>query len=271
LLRQYETGATLTNFGGANFVADANDPDANQKSQFFNGQFVLTQIITDKLVFQGYYQGLRTRRTNTNGTRGIGFQSASTGIFDGTIQTANGHFNYTPNESNLITFGYEFEDEKYGNNGFTPAANSDFAARAGQSSNTFYAQDQLDFFKRKLQISGGFRAQFFNLKNPTFTGTNAPYANLTLDNPPNAYTFDGSASYFFERTGTKIRAHAGNGYRIPSLYERFGTFYSSFSGRFIALGDPNLKPERSIGFDAGIDQSIFKTAPDFRRFIFTQN
>ncbi|MDQ3321697.1 MAG: TonB-dependent receptor [Acidobacteriota bacterium] len=257
LLKRFENGQTVANIDGANFVPDANDPDAFQKSQFFNGQFVLTQIINDKLVFQGYYQGLRTRRKNDNGTLGTGFQSASTSIFKGLINTANGHFNYTPNDNNLITFGYEFEHEKYGNDGFTPTANSGFAARARQTSNTFYAQDQLNFFKRKLQISGGFRAQFFNLSNPTFTGTNPPYANVTLDNPPNAYTFDGSASYFFERTKTKIRAHVGNGYRVPSLYERFGTFYSSFSRAFIALGDPNLKPERSIGFDGGIDQTVF--------------
>jgi len=259
-LRRFENGASQCSlsFGVANFISDANDPDNNQKSQFFNGQFVLTQIINNKLVFQGYYQGLRTQRKNENGTRGTGFQSSSTGIFKGLIQTANGHFNYTPNDNNLITFGYEFEHEKYGNDGFTPSPNSGFAARAYQRSNTIYAQDQLDFLSRKLQISGGVRAQFFNLKNPTFTGTNPPYQNVTLDNPPNAYTFDGSASYFFERTGTKIRSHVGNGYRVPSLYERFGTFYSSFSGAFIALGEPNLKPERSVGFDAGIDQIFMR-------------
>ncbi len=259
LLRRYENNQTNANLGGANFVPDADDPDAVQKSQFFNGQFVLTQIVNSKLVFQGYYQGLRTRRTNTNGTLGVGFQSASTSVFDGTIQTANGHFNYTPNDNNLITFGYEFERERFGNNGFSPNPASAFSIRVRQSSNTFYAQDQLDFFKRKLQISGGFRAQFFNLKNPTSTGATPPYQNVTLESPPNAYTFDGSASYFFERTKTKIRSHVGNGYRVPSLFERFGSFYSTFgTPGFVAFGDPNLKPERSVGFDAGIDQSIYK-------------
>ncbi|MBA2620866.1 MAG: TonB-dependent receptor, partial [Acidobacteria bacterium] len=258
LLKRFENGQSVSNFGGANFIPDVNDPDNNQKSQFFNGQFVLTQIINNKLVFQGYYQGLRTRRRNDNGTLGTGFQSASTSIFTGLINTANGHFNFSPNANNLITVGYEFEREKFGNNGFSPSPNSAFSTRARQQSNTFYAQDQLDFFKRRLQISGGFRAQFFNLKNPTFTGTNAPYANVTLENPPNAYTFDGSASYFFERTGTKIRTHVGNGYRVPSLYERFGTFFSSFSGAFFAFGDPNLKPERSVGFDGGVDQIFMR-------------
>ncbi|HQU86902.1 MAG TPA: TonB-dependent receptor, partial [Pyrinomonadaceae bacterium] len=80
----------------------------------------------------------------------------------------------------------------------------------------------------------------------------------TLENPPTAYTFDGAVSYFFDRTKTKLRAHVGNGYRVPSLYERFGTFYSSFgTASFVALGDPNLKPEKSIAFDGGIEQNLF--------------
>ena len=58
-------------------------------------------------------------------------------------------------------------------------------------------------------------------------------------------------------TRTKLRSHVGNGYRVPSLYERFGSFFSSFSQSFTALGDPALEPERSLAFDAGIDQSFF--------------
>jgi iron complex outermembrane receptor protein len=260
LLRRYENRETITGFGGATFVPDANDPDNSQKSKFFNGQLVLTQILSDKLVFQGSYSGLKTGRKNQNGFLGVGFQSSSTSLFDGTIHTVNGHFNWTPNRANEITVGYEFEREKFGNDGFTPTGAGNFFTRAYQSSNTFYAQDLLQFFNNRLQIAGGFRAQFFNLENPEASLNNAPYSNLTLENPPNAYTFDGAASYFFERTGTKIRAHVGNGYRVPSLYERFGTFYSSFgTPRFVALGDPFLKPEKTIAFDGGVEQNLFSS------------
>src|SRR5262249_28850156 len=115
-------------------------------------------------------------------------------------------------------------------------------------------------FKDRLQLAGGFRAQFFDLKTPTFSVANAPYTNLTLDSPPTSYTFDGAASYFFSRTGTKLRAHVGNGYRVPSLFERFGTFFATFlfPAQFVPLGDPRLKPERSIAGDGGIEQNLFK-------------
>ena len=112
----------------------------------------------------------------------------------------------------------------------------------------------LKLFENRLQFAAGFRAQFFDLKTPGFSVTNTLYSGFNLQNPPNAYTFDAAASYFFERTKTKIRAHAGNGYRVPSLYERFG---STFFGGFTALGDPELLPERSIAFDGGIEQNLF--------------
>ncbi len=261
LLRRYERGEAITNFGNANFIPDANDADNFQKSQFFTGQVALTQVINSQLVFQASYQGLRTERTNINGVLGIGFQpfgGEETSVFDGQIHTVNTHFNWTPNKQNLITAGYEFETERFGNDGLTSDGFGNFTTRASQSSNTFYVQDLVSFFNNWLQFAGGFRAQFFSLKNPTFSATNPPYSNLTLENPPTAYTFDGAVSYFFEKSGTKIRAHVGNGYRVPSLFERFGTFYSSFSQEFIALGDPNLKPERTIAFDGGIEQNIFR-------------
>jgi len=253
------TNATIINANpNVNFVADANDPDSVQDSNFFNGQIALTQVINSKLVFRALYSGLKTERKNRNDVLGVGFQSPSSSLFDGTIHTANANLNFTPNRFNEITFGYEFEQENYGNEGFTPTGTQNFFTRAKQSSNTFYAQELANAFDGRLQLAGGFRAQVFNLKTPNFSLNNAPYSNVTLENPPTAYTFDGAISYFFDKTKTKLRAHVGNGYRVPSLYERFGTFYSSFgTPSFVALGDPNLKPEKTIAFDGGIEQNLF--------------
>src|SRR5262249_15735188 len=162
----------------------------------------LTQTLSPNLIFQAYYSGLKTSRKNDSGPLGIGFQSASTSIFDGTIQTANGHINWTPNSWNTLTAGYEFEHEKYGNDGLVPDGSENFLVRAYQASHTLYTQDLVSLFKDRLQLAGGFRAQFFDLKTPKFSEQNAPYMNVTLDSPPTAYTFDGAASYFFPRTGT---------------------------------------------------------------------
>ena len=245
---------------GVNFAFDTNDPDNSQRSRFFNGQLVLTQIINPRLLFQGHYSGLTTKRINDNDVLGEGFQSASTSIFEGTIHTANGHVDWTPNSYNRFTAGYEFEQESFRNEGLTPSGTEDFFTDASQSSHVIYAQDLVRLLDGKLQFAGGFRAQFFRLNTPGFSVTNAPYSNLTLENPPSAYTFDGSVSYFFSSWGTKLRTHAGNGYRVPSPYERFGTFFNSFAfpnPKFEALGDPNLKPEKTAAIDTGIDQYLF--------------
>jgi iron complex outermembrane receptor protein len=110
----------------------------------------------------------------------------------------------------------------------------------------------------RLQISGAFRTQIFRLQQPVFTPANSsPYAGLTFLSPPTAYTADGSAAYMFRSSGTKLRGHVGNGYRAPSLYERFGTFFSSFFG-YSVYGDPRLRPDRSIAFDAGMDQALYR-------------
>ncbi|MFN3329774.1 MAG: TonB-dependent receptor plug domain-containing protein, partial [Pyrinomonadaceae bacterium] len=258
-LRRYETGTPISqlNRGNATFIPDANDPDSTQKSKFFNGQVSLTQVLRSDLIFRAFYSGLKTSRRNDNGPLGIGFQSASTSFFDGTIQTVNARLDWTPNRVHEITIGYEFEHEKFGNDGFTPTGTGNFFTRAYQSSNAFFAQDVVRLMEGRLTLSGGFRTQVFNLETPKFSLTNAPYQNLSLENPPTAYTFDGAVSYFIQQTGTKFRAHVGTGYRVPSLYERFGSFFSSFSQSFVALGDPDLEPERTIGIDGGIEQYLF--------------
>lgn len=263
-LNRYAGGAfsSSLNRGDANFIPDTNDPDAFQKSQFFGSQFALTQVLKNNLVSKTSYQFLRTSRRNTNGVSGVGFQpfgGAQTSIFNGLIHTFNSHLDWTLNENNLVTAGYEYEWEKFTNHGLAPFASGNFDLSARQTSNTVYAQDQLNFLNRRLQISIAGRAQFFSLKTPRFSNSNAPYQNVNLQNPPTAYTGDGSIAYFFEKSKTKLRAHVGNGYRVPSLYERFGTFYATYliPNRFIGLGAPNLKPERSIAFDGGVDQTAF--------------
>ncbi|WP_426258000.1 TonB-dependent receptor plug domain-containing protein [Sphingomonas sp. DC1600-2] len=62
-------------------------------------------------------------------------------------------------------------------------------------------------------------------------------------------TYRVQGSYRFD-SGTRIRAAAGSGVKNPGFYELYG--YSD--GRFI--GNPGLKPERSEGWEAGIEQSF---------------
>jgi vitamin B12 transporter len=62
-------------------------------------------------------------------------------------------------------------------------------------------------------------------------------------------TYRAQASYTLP-TGTRLRGAYGTGVKNPGYYELFG--YSD--GKYI--GNPNLKPEESEGWEAGIDQSL---------------
>ncbi len=231
-----------------------------QSSNFFNAHFVVSRVVNSRLYFQGYYSGFRSSRKNDTGPAGIGFQSTSTSTYEGLIQTANGHVEWSAGGNNKVTGGYEFEHEKFGNNGLTPDGSGNFFTRAYQSSSTFYVRNLLSLADGRLNLAGGLRAQAFSLRQPRFSDPGSPFSGLRLSDPPAAFTFDGSAAYSLRATGTKLRAHVGSGYRVPSLYERFGTFFNQFAfpppARFEVLGDPDLKAERSIAADAGIEQSF---------------
>lgn len=242
---------------GVNFISDVNDPDSIQKARAFNGVISATHFITPNIWMNGYYSALQTKRRNDNGLLGPGYQSESTTHNDGLIQTANANVNFSP-QYHTIKAGYEFEHERYSNENFTPSGFEDNWTRAFQASHTFFAQDIISLHGGRLQIGGGIRGQWFDLKLPEFSLNNTLFANSTTVEPASALTVDLAASYFFRSSNTKLRAHVGNGYRIPSLYERFGSYYSTWpSTAFVALGDPGLKPEKTIAYDAGIEQGIF--------------
>ncbi|HEY0429654.1 MAG TPA: TonB-dependent receptor [Pyrinomonadaceae bacterium] len=261
-LNRYANGTPTSqlNIGNATFIPDTNDPDNFQKSRFFNGQIVLTQVVSDKLLFQTFYQGLKTSRDYTNGVLGIGFQpfgGDENYFYDGQIHTFGANLSWSQISNNQVKLGYEYEWEKFGNDGVFASSADNFSIRARQASNTFFVQDLLSLFKKRLQISGAFRAQWFSLETPDIGSANLPARFTSADSPPASYTGDGSISYFFDRTKTKLRAHVGNGYRVPSLYERFS--FSYFFGTYFFSGNPDLKPERSIAFDGGLDQTFFKS------------
>lgn len=261
-LLRYESGVPVSqlNVGPATFIPSANDPDNEREAHFFAGAVTFSQQPTDAFGYTLNYQGLITHRTTANGPLGVGFQpfgGSERSDFDGRVHTLNARLNLRTGQANFISGGYEFENENFRNLSFpvNPVENS--TVDVTQKSHAFFVQDQLRLLDDRLQLSAAFRAQTFSLDQPLFTPTtSAPYSGLTFTSPPTAYTGDGSIAYLFRSTGTKLRAHAGNGYRAPSLFERFGTFFSSFG--FSVFGDPRLRPDRSIAVDGGIDQTFYK-------------
>lgn len=255
-------------YGDSTYVPGLNDPDSRRTSRFLNSAFIFRQIVTSRFNWQASYQRVHTDRVYENGPVGIGFQplTPSYGNYVGDIDTADVRGISQLTSWLGVTAGFEFEREHYfdhqDDNAVAPYRVIEHTY-ARQFSLAPYFASQMTFLNRQLQVSFSGRAQIFRLSRPTFqySGAENPYGNTLLPNPPRALTGDVSIAYFTARTGTKLRAHGGNAFRAPSLYERFGAgFYNDpMSNRviFSPYGDPRLGPDRYNSFDGGVDQYLF--------------
>ncbi len=257
----YQNGIPLSqiNTGNATFIPALDDPDSTRAARFVDAALILNGQASPALDYSISYQLVSNARRYGNGPAGVDFQptSSTRSLYDGRIHTTDAQFHYRAG-FNLLSGGYEFENENFAydntQQGIPAAAN---AVNVTQQSNSVFVQDQLRFLGDRLQISGAFRAQFFTLDNPVFTPlATAPYQGIAFPSPTPAYTGDTSIAYVFRKTGTKIRAHAGRGYRAPSLFERFGAGFDPVFG-YTVYGDPRLKPEHSTSLDWGVDQTFF--------------
>jgi vitamin B12 transporter len=252
-----EAGLPFTYDG--NFVPNLDDPDSRRASRFLSGALVWTQQLTSRLTYRVSYHRVITNRRFDDGPAGQRFQppSPTTDRIRGGTDTVTAQADVRLSRWNTLSGGYEFERESYRSRHLeappAPASNAYFTA-AGQRDSSLFVTDQFRLIGDKLQIGLSGRWQHFALRAPEFTGGLSPYAGLTFQSPPDARTGDAAVAYFVPVSGTKFRAHVGNGYRSPSIFERFGSSY--FEGSFTGLGDPRLRPERTLAFDMGVDQYL---------------
>lgn len=245
---------------GVTFIPNQYDPDSRRIADFASVAAVWSEQLASNAMLRVSYQGLGSHRDNRNGPAGAGYQTEfnNSTAYGGRIDTVNARADVTLARRHYLTFGYEFERENYDNpsrdENPDPAQRVNARTEATQRSHSAFAQDQIRWLDSRLQLSLSGRFQRFAMDAPLFTGGAPQYAGVKLSTPPDALTGDAALSYVFASTSTKLRAHAGNAYRAPSLYERFGAYF--FFGAFGALGDPRLRPERSLGFDIGADQYL---------------
>jgi iron complex outermembrane receptor protein len=244
--------------GGGTFIPALGDPDYYRTTSFVSALFSLQQQVSAPFSYRVSYQALLSDRNVVNGPLGVGYQPAyrTSDQYNGRIDTLRAQANYAAGPHQALSAGYEFEREYLAtpasDDNPNPAQRVNSRTQVSELSHTFDAQDQIRLLKDRLQISLSGRVQHFELNQPQFLGAVPVYAGVSAISPPNAYTADIAAAYFLRASGTKIRSHAGNGYRKPSLYELFGT--SFYGSSFTAYGDPRLKPERSVAIDGGVDQ-----------------
>jgi vitamin B12 transporter len=262
-LASYQSGTPISHLvlGPATFIPAVNDPDSSRRSDSSVALIQLNDQTSGWFGYSAAYHRVATSRRYENGPLGVGFQPSGTdrSTFDGGIDAFNIRAHVQASGAQLVTVAYDLERERF-DTVDTPA---NAAARSSvdvtEVSQSVSVQDRLALLNGALQLSGGARVQLFSLRSPQLSPpTTAPYQGITFQSPPNAYTGDGSAAYAISSSGTKLRAHAGSGYREPSLFERFGTAFSTFG--YTVYGDPRLASERSVGIDGGVDQALGKHA-----------
>ncbi len=118
--------------------------------------------------------------------------------------------------------GAGFEDTTVSNNGFGAIAESEQLV-------SLYLQQLLQVTEA-LSLTGGVRWEDYDSFGDTLN-------------------WRGAGAYHLDASGTTLRASAGTGFRAPSFFELFAA-----SPSFV--GNPDLGPEESLGWDVGLEQAF---------------
>jgi vitamin B12 transporter len=108
-----------------------------------------------------------------------------------------------------------------------------------------------------IQLNSNFGARCFNVLSLRYDGYD-PFGGKP--------TFRIAPALLFPETGTTLNASVGTGFKTPTLAELYENFPS-----FGFFANPNLKPETSLGYDAGFEQTVFEKRVTFGSTWFHNN
>ena len=239
----------------AGFVQDLDDPDSRRQSHLFSAILNWEHRLNNFWSYSLYFQDTETSQDFSEGPQshpfldGLGvFEFAfDSFLIEGSSRIAGTRHYLQAGAHHLFLFGLEHQRESRSSQ-FVLTAPGPPATTDRQSSTAFFIQDHMQFFDRRLQLTVNFRSQFFSVDNPESV------PELQNLDTPDAYTGGLAVSYLFRDWGTKLRAQAANGFRAPSLSERFSIV--NFEEGPLRVGNPELSPERTLTLEAGLDQAL---------------
>lgn len=197
------------------------DADDYTRSREFYGSLGLTNTALDGALTQkARVSGNDISRFNHSAANGNSWNDGNR--YNATYQ-ASYRYDDLENQVHQLTAGYEWQRET-----FLPShLNKTFS----RNSHSLIGEYRGDFFDQ-LHLNGGIRQDW----------------NDAFDD---AVTWTASAAWQIPETGTRLHASIGTAVTNPTFYEQFGYFPSTF------IGNPNLKPEESLGWDIGVEKSLF--------------
>lgn len=166
---------------------------------------------------------------------------SSKGSYDGSTWKLDWQHNLFLHQTNTLTAGVEYEEEKgksdYSSESMWGPYSSVFPEKSA-SIKAFYLQDKISLYDSFFATLG------------IRVDDHSRFGSKT--------TFRIAPAYLIKKTGTKIKATYGTGFKAPTLYQLFAP-----ATAWGPIGNENLKPEKSVGWDIGIEQSIFKDKVTF--------
>ncbi len=141
-------------------------------------------------------------------------------FFEGDVTTADWQHNLYWSEMHTFTLGADWERNKIE----TRTIDSEDMHTLG-----FFAQDHISVADRWFTTLGA------RLDDNNRFGSET--------------TYRAASAYHLLETGTKFKASYGTGFKAPSLFEMF-------ADDAFAAGNPDLDPQTSRGWDAGIEQAV---------------
>ncbi|NWF92573.1 MAG: TonB-dependent receptor [Syntrophaceae bacterium] len=228
ILRYTDAKADLDNSGGAG----GDDPNYVQRSkQFFfktqAGLSLFDQIWDQKLGF-AVNQHDRDTVNRKDPEHPFDFERGS---YDGQFLKVDWQHTLQLHKTNRLVTGFEYEKEEgksryYSESAFGPYS-SPFPKKTADIRG-YYIQDQVNLWDRLFGTVG------IRIDDHSRFGTETTYRI--------------APAYLIKETETKIKGTFGTGFKAPSLYQLFAPSY----------GDKNLKPEKSEGWDFGVEQELFE-------------
>jgi len=231
ILRTLNTQIDIDNGGGA----QGDDPN---NVQDYNALFIKTQI--RNLMLNNRWElklGLSLvdyDRQYENPTDEAHLLDSENGFFKSKLFQIDWQNNLFLHETNTFTLGIDYQQEQgeseYNSDGIWGPFSSIFPSRRAHVTG-FYLQDQIRLANRFFATLG-----------------------LRLDDHSqfgSAVTYRLAPAFFIEATQTKFRATYGTAFKSPSLYQLYapGTFLGP-------IGNAELNPEKSIGWDIGVEQQL---------------
>ncbi|NIO48700.1 MAG: TonB-dependent receptor [Candidatus Aminicenantes bacterium] len=231
IVRTLNTQIEIDNFG------TAQDDDPNNV-QDYNALFIKSQI--RNLMLNNRWElklGLSLvdyDRRHENPTDEAHLLDTENGFFKSKLSKIDWQNNFFLHETNTLTLGVDYQQEQgeseYNSDGIWGPYTSIFPLRRAHVTG-FYLQDQIRLSNRFFATLG-LRLDDHSQFGPAVTYRLAP-------------------AFFIEATQTKFKATYGTAFKSPSLYQLYAPGTS-----LGPIGNTELNPEKSIGWDIGVEQQL---------------